>query len=379
MNNNFFIKFSLFIFFICLFTLSSLTPCSSFTLKKGDTHIYGRNLDERSDIPGFILVNKRGVLKKSITFQYLLSGKQDNERSFSWKSKYGSITFNNWTSNLPDGGMNEEGLFFEEMTLLKTVLPDNKGQKKMFMNQWIQYILDTCKTVEEVIASAKNISLDGWGWHFFAADKTGKSVVIEFIDGKPVIHTGKDLPYPLLCNSTYSEELKKLKKFEGFGGKKKIAINDAFLPETRFVKGVKLLKKYNSNINKSAVDYGFHILKTITSKKWNKLAKIYDVKNKKIYFHSNQSRKIKYFDFNAFDFTCNTASKVLFDVHADISGNIAKYFINLNEELSLKLCVKGMEDIKNNPDMIAYFKSKGTTIDQLIKNLIKYSKSSKCI
>ena len=372
-------KLILFFIVLSIFSSAVIFSCSSFTLKKGDTLLYGRNLDERTDIPGFILVNNRGLTKRSLTFQYLLSGKKNKKCSFEWVSKYGSVTFNNWTNDLPDGGMNEEGLFFEEMTMMKTVYPDNKGQKKMFMNQWIQYILDTCKTVDEVIASAKNISLDGWQWHFFAADKTGKSVVIEFLNGKPVIHTGKDLPHPLLCNSVYKEEIKRLKEFENFGGKKKIDLNDAFSSETRFVKGAILLKKYDPDINRSAVDYGFKLLETITSKKWNKLAKIYDVKNKKIYFHSNQSRKIKYFDFGSFDFSCKTPQKVFLDVHSDISGNITGKFIDFNNKLNVELCKKGMENMVKDPDMIAYMKSKGTTFDKFIKRLLNHSETSKCI
>jgi len=359
------------------FTTGTATPCSSFTLQNGKTLIFGRNLDESSDIPGFVITNKRGVSKQSVTFKYLLTGEVNIERSFKWESKYGSVTFNNWAVDLPDGGINEKGLFIEEMTLIKTVFPDNPPQKKMFMNQWIQYILDTCESVDEVLQSAGDISLDGWGWHFFIADKTGKSGVIEFLDGKPVMYAGDDLPVPLLCNSTYKKEMDNLKTFEGFGGDKKIYVSDNDIKH-RFEKGAYLLKSYNPNKDKSAVDYGFFLLKTITNPKWNKLAKIYDVTNKRIYFYTNESKSIKFINFDSFDYLCTTPQKVLFDIHSDLSGNISNEFINYSYELNLKECFKGMGPMKKDPGMVAYFKSRGTSIDQVILRIAEHMKTNQC-
>jgi penicillin V acylase-like amidase (Ntn superfamily) len=43
------------------------------------------------------------------------------------------------------------------MTLLETQYPAEESKTKMFMMQWIQYILDTCDNVPQVIESANSI------------------------------------------------------------------------------------------------------------------------------------------------------------------------------------------------------------------------------
>jgi choloylglycine hydrolase len=49
---------------------------------------------------GIILINKRGVLKTAYISQY---------KKLSWRSKYGSITFNQFGKEFPLGEMNEAG------------------------------------------------------------------------------------------------------------------------------------------------------------------------------------------------------------------------------------------------------------------------------
>ncbi len=134
---------------VCLAT--DALACASFLFKTGDSLIFGRNVDSPagsgSDTVGLVVVNKRGVYKEGASFDALYGGKKDPSPPFSWVSKYGSITFNFYGTEFPDGGMNEAGLIFEEMTLLDTKYPAEKSNPTLFMVLWIQYVLDTCCTV----------------------------------------------------------------------------------------------------------------------------------------------------------------------------------------------------------------------------------------
>ena len=71
------------------------------------------------------------------------------------------------------------------------------------MMQWIQYQLDNYGTIDEVIENAEKTALDGLDWHSIVADKSGKSALIEYPDGKAVIHSGDHMPVPLLANEPF--------------------------------------------------------------------------------------------------------------------------------------------------------------------------------
>ena len=73
--------FTLFFFFILA---RFVVPCSTFMLEKGNVLIVGHNLDENSFIPGCIVVNKRGVAKKGISFEELRTGMKDISPPLTW-------------------------------------------------------------------------------------------------------------------------------------------------------------------------------------------------------------------------------------------------------------------------------------------------------
>jgi len=50
--------------------------------------------------------------------------------------------------------------------------------------QWIQYLLDTGSTVEQVIRSADWIMPDVWPWHFFVADNQTLLLISSRLDPK---------------------------------------------------------------------------------------------------------------------------------------------------------------------------------------------------
>lgn len=88
--------------------------CSTFLLPAGGAFYVSHNLDEYYNVPGAVVVNKRGVRKESISWEDDLStvfGKSRNAPRVRWTSKYGSITYNIQGKEFIDGGMNEAGVF----------------------------------------------------------------------------------------------------------------------------------------------------------------------------------------------------------------------------------------------------------------------------
>jgi len=143
---------------------NQIFACSTFLLSSDSCLFVGHSLDENHEVPGYLMVNKRGLSKSNIGWMELLKGKNENDKRIQWVSKYGSVTFNpGGGKEFPDGGMNEAGLVVCEMSLGETEYPQDSTLPKMFMMQWIQYLLDSFASVSEVLNHINQFELDGWG------------------------------------------------------------------------------------------------------------------------------------------------------------------------------------------------------------------------
>ena len=173
--------------------------CSSFTVKVNKSFILCKSLDW-SFGSGILIQNNRGTQRYSIPV-----GK--NMPTFSWTSKYGSLTVNQYGQFLPDGGMNEKGFAMEEMTLRGSVHEKVGNGKHLNEVQYIQYCLDNFATVKEALEGIKDIEIvkTFQPLHYFISDPSGDSAIIEFINGKRVITTGKDLPIRGITNTSQAD------------------------------------------------------------------------------------------------------------------------------------------------------------------------------
>ena len=132
-------------------SLNSAFACTTFCLATKGQVLFGRNYDW--DIgDGLIFINKRGVAKIS-------TGNEDPNPA-KWVSRYGSVTFNQYGRENPNGGMNEAGLVVEELWLDETEYPQRKDLPSIDTQEWIQYELDTSATVAEAIANARKVRIE---------------------------------------------------------------------------------------------------------------------------------------------------------------------------------------------------------------------------
>jgi penicillin V acylase-like amidase (Ntn superfamily) len=355
--------------------------CSSFTLKDGDRVIVGRNLESGGPQTGFVVVNKRGVRKESRSWMQLFWDREVPGVPMSWVSEYGSITFNT-SLEFPDGGINEAGLVFEEMTLLRTKYPTAEGRAPIFMILWIQYILDTCATVDEVIAAARSAVIDGWNWHFWAADAAGASAVIEFLDGEAVIKTGADLPYPLLCNSVYTEEVEQLDTYDVFGGTVPLDTESQFSYEgpetdTRFARGAYNLSQYDPSGDVPPLDYAFKVVDVLAAPNLNQLQKIYDVSARRVYFRTPVAPRTRWVDLGGFDLACDSPPKVL-DIQADLEGDVTGNFVAYTEKANRAALERDWEHFRKHPEAIELMRNYDTTPEQIMDRLHAYTETVRC-
>lgn len=137
-----------------------------------------------------------------------------------WNAKYGSVVTTVYGIGTVDG-INEEGLAVHALYLTAT----NYGERDpklpgVHAGLWAQYILDNAKCVEEAVQLTKDIQVvmvEAHGReasiHLALEDSRGDSAIFEYIDGKLVIHHGKQ--YQVMTNDpAYDEQLKLLSKLD---------------------------------------------------------------------------------------------------------------------------------------------------------------------
>ena len=367
------------LFFICylwycnseqFYSIKDNSACSTFLMNKNDTIIVGHNLDDYIEVPGAVFINKRGVRKESISwtdFTCMCAKKQKNTR-IQWISKYGSVTYNTWGKDFIDGGMNDQGLYIGEMTMLGTTWL--KSQNPAFHHHFfMQYILDNFKTTEEVIDNMQNVRIDGHcQWHYFVADKKGNTAVIEFLNGKMNIYEGEQMPVKVLCNRAYDKELKLIPDNDSIYNE--MLENDYTSEDLRFMFAAKKIDEYNEKMGIPLVNYAFSILEGMDMGN-NRWSVVYDLTDSQMFFRTSLGHEIKFIDFKSFDFNCNTPTK-LFDINSDISGDVANEFIDYSMELNEKFIQKNFGEI--NFGFLGNLLFKG----RYQRKINKYSNSFKC-
>jgi choloylglycine hydrolase len=135
-------------------------------------------------------------------------------------------------------------LVVEELSYSPAQYPHPDERSAINELQWIQYQLDNASSVEEVLASDTLLRIEKFlfGLHYMVADREGSVAVVEFLDGKPVVYTGDDLPVQVLANDTYRNLVRYLAHHEGFGGSR--VVSDGPESPERFVRAATLLKDF---------------------------------------------------------------------------------------------------------------------------------------
>lgn len=327
----------------------NLKACSTFKLQKGDELIYAHNLDEPGKrVPGIIYVNKRGVFKTGRSFTEIFVGKDLGgfysesviPSQFCWISRYGSVTVSPWGRDFPDGGINEAGLYIWEMGLAATGYPKNDKLPKLMQSNWVQYVLDNCGTIDEALAAAAEFELMGMNWHYFLGDGNGNCAVLEFIDGKIVVHDGEKMPVPALFNQTYERDLKSMQFYKGFGGVYETNLEDPRVP--RIAKAATMLRNFNP-ARSNPMDYAKLLLHHVGNKpyKWGILV---DIKRGVIHFNTESYQKWKRFSYRGFEYS-NSGPVMVLDIDQQKGGDVlGRFHPQQDKEIKESIMQFGLSD-----------------------------------
>ena len=324
---------------LTLFGVSSVFPCTAFSLAGDGTVILGKNLDWSSD-RGIIQVNKRNRVKEV--------GDGYNSHPAKWVSLYGSVTFNHISCGFPLGGMNEAGLVVESLNLFYSAYPKPDERPAMDAMQWIQYQLDNSAVLEDVIDSARKIRIEPvmFRLHYLVCDRSGRRAVIEFLNGKMTVYKDGRLPVPVLANNKYGDSLKNLLMFKGFGGER--PVDDDYI--NRFAGAAEMIRMYDPDSAGGLIEYGFKILDKTKHSDDTKWSIIYDPVSFSIFYRTSRSPALKVLHVSDFDFGSECAPELL-DVNNGFSGRINGYFKAFDHVKNKRHIEEVFAELVENGDM----------------------------
>ena len=303
-------------------------PCTTFLM---EGPVVGKSYDW--DIGhGLVVINKRGVAKRAL----ILSG-QDEPAT--WTSEYASVTFNQYGTEFPNGGMNEAGLVVEIMWLNSTRYPAQDERPVVNELQWIQHALDRFATVGELIAAAPSLRVSPAyaDVHYLVCDAAAACASFEYLAGELVIHSGAQMPVKTLTNSTYADSADYLADHEGFGGSDPIPTDSGSL--ARFVRASAL-----ALAESGAAAAAFSILDSVAQGSSTQWYIVYTVAEKRAQFRTYTNSTLKEVDLSSFDLDC-TSPRMILDIDAQLSGDVSASFAPYDYATNVDLIDRSFVDI----------------------------------
>lgn len=308
--------------FLIITALNSAYACSAFKLTYNGHAMVAHNFDWGNK-GGYVLISRAGLKRQSKNIIDAIP--------LQWESKYGSVVF---SLNDPSGklnrdtiigGMNERGLVAAILWLGESQYPKSNDKAVLSSVQWAEYMLDNAKSVQDVIELSKKITVataDYFGQkvmvHLTVYDATGQSAVLEYVKGKLNIYTGKDLPIPIITNSTYP---KSLAAFTQYKDKDVTQLPGGYWSIARFVLGANYINRLKLSSTNQLMPEAFNVLGYLIEPAFGDdptdWSIVYDINNKVIYYRdidNPQIRKVALSQINQLNGkeykACNIMSKV---------------------------------------------------------------------
>jgi penicillin V acylase-like amidase (Ntn superfamily) len=278
---------------------STAFPCTTFVLE-GNGHVYfGRNFDWFSE-DGLVIINQRSIRKTA----FVTPGNTPAQ----WTSRYGSVTFNPIGQEMPAGGMNEAGLVVENMWLDQSRCPAPDSRPAVNVLEWIQYQLDNCRTVAEVVATDERLRIDPLAMparaHYLVCDASGDCASIEFLNSQLVCHRGDSLPCRALANDPYAGSAAYLKAHPEPEGTVH-ALRAAYRKQKidgRFAHAATRAARFTPGTTRQDVAYAFETLDHVCQGGYTVWRLVYDVSNRRIHYRTRSHPQERTLDLNRMDF-----------------------------------------------------------------------------
>ncbi|UOA10376.1 linear amide C-N hydrolase [Methylobacter sp. S3L5C] len=268
------------------------------------------------------------------------------DNPLTWKSQYGSLVTTIYGVGTADG-FNERGLA-AHMLFFNAADFGSRDSGKPGLNGglWAQYLLDQAATVNEALALLDKVQIvmtEARGTkttvHLAIEDASGDSAIIEYIDGKQVVHHGRE--FKIMTNDpSYDEQLALLKQLDfskpssdtPLPGNvrptdrfQRASYFSAMLPEPKTereaVAGVLAIAR-NVSVPFGAPYKGFGIYNT-------EYRTVIDLTNKRYFFELTTSPNVIWAELTNFKLTAGAPVMVLSPDNIKLSGEVSGKFRKL--------------------------------------------------
>lgn len=196
-------KLQLILLTCCIFI--KLFPCTGLFLKNAQNgYTYGRTLEFGQDLQSEILFVPHA-------YNFGAPTPTDDQGGLAWQTKYAAVGTNAFGFPYFVDGVNETGLaggffYFPGFAEYQEVSPDDYD-KSLPMWMLLTWMLTTCSNVQDIKNALPNIYVSKANLpgklglppaHLIVHDATGKSLVVEYINGKLHMH---DNPLGVITNA----------------------------------------------------------------------------------------------------------------------------------------------------------------------------------
>lgn len=309
-----------------LLSISIAEACTRIVyLGEGDNVITARSMDWKVDVESDLWIFPRGMQRSG----------QAGENSLQWTSKYGSVITSGFNIATTDG-INEKGLSANVLWLVESEYPkfDKHSKPGLSLAAWAQYVLDSFPDVATAVAAIEQepytivtANVPGENrlasLHLSLSDTSGDSAIIEYIDGKQVIH--HDRKYQVMTNSpTFDQQLALNSYWQQIGGTTMLPgtnrAADRFVRASFYVNAIpqqaearEALASMLSVIRNTSVPLGISTpdQPNISSTRWRTLV---DHKNQLYVFDSVTSPSVFWVDLKKVDFSAQTGRVKVLDL-----------------------------------------------------------------
>lgn len=293
-----------------------------------NTVLTGRTMDFSIEIPANQWIFPRGMKRNG----------EVGKNSIEWVSKYGSLGVSTWDIAIADG-MNEKGVVANLLWLVESNYPvfNKEGNTKgMAISLWAQYVLDNFASVKEAVEELSKESFaivsdfipgtDKFTTvHLSISDATGDNAILEYIEGKLVIH--HDPSYTVMTNDPpFEQQLAIAKYWSNIPGKTflpgSVTAADRFVRASFYINAIPQTDNTRvavagvfSVIRNVSVPYGFEIegFPNLSTTRWRCVA---DQKELVYYFETALTPNTFWVDLKMIDFSEMAGVRKL-----DLSGN----------------------------------------------------------
>lgn len=284
----------------------------------------------------------------------------DGKSGLAWKTKYGAIGIDALNKDVLVDGMNEKGLtvsgFYHDGYAKYAEYQPTKAESTLNILGLFPYLLTTCANTDEVKAALKNVNVIGIPepaigmappLHIALTDASGKTIVIEFTNGVTTVHDAplgvvtngpnydwhmeNILNYVDLNTSLAKRKIDKLSDVKFGGGDRFFGIPGDITSPSRFLnvaalastarpladgregmyEAFRILDHFNLPLGNAAEGGGKVDNATLRSATLWTTA--YDTKNKVMYYHTANNRRVRQIDFAQINFDAKTIARLPLD------------------------------------------------------------------